>query len=433
VTLRQVTLRRGWVSRSGSHACGSAFRDDELLGSDALCAYLVAPPDFEAFVAKIEKLNGFFAAIVEAGPETVYAAVDPLRSIPLFYASNATRQHGCLFSDDASWLDEWLGPERAPAETATEFLLAGYVTGADTLHPAIKQLQAGEALKTHVGADGRLFIDHRQYFKFVPRERIRDKSALHEQLDWEMKTAVGRLIRFAGGRQIVVPLSGGNDSRDILLTLRRLGYDKLLAFTYGRPGNRESVISERVAARLGVIWRFVPYDNTMWAAWWRSDGRKRYFALSHQLVSLPHFQDHPAVGVLQREGAIEDSAVFAPGLGGFVVGSDIPRRFVNAGRIGRDAFLNVMHEVSYRLWDWREQPREHIAAIHAKLLHQLGQGIDDPHHAIAAYEKWELEERQAKFIVNAVRVYGDFGHDWWLPFLIGSIWSSGSKYHRACA
>ena len=32
------------------------------------------------------------------------------------------------------------------------------------------------------------------------------------------------------------------------------------------------------------------------------------------------------------------------------------------------------------------------------------------------FKKWDWQERQAKFIVNSVRVYEYWGYNWWLPF-----------------
>jgi asparagine synthase (glutamine-hydrolysing) len=38
-----------------------------------------------------------------------------------------------------------------------------------------------------------------------------------------------------------------------------------------------------------------------------------------------------------------------------------------------------------------------------------------PESAFEVYKKWVWQERQAKFIVNSVRVYEFWGYDWWIP------------------
>jgi asparagine synthase (glutamine-hydrolysing) len=41
--------------------------------------------------------------------------------------------------------------------------------------------------------------------------------------------------------------------------------------------------------------------------------------------------------------------------------------------------------------------------------------IEDGLTLADAMEKWDWQERQAKFICNSVRVYEFYGYDWWLP------------------
>jgi asparagine synthase (glutamine-hydrolysing) len=67
-----------------------------------------------------------------------------------------------------------------------------------------------------------------------------------------------RLIRRAQGRTIAVPLSGGYDSRLIVLMLKRLGYRNLLAFSYGLLKDEESCISRAMARSLDIQWQFIP-------------------------------------------------------------------------------------------------------------------------------------------------------------------------------
>ena len=92
--------------------------------------------------ARIGDIDGGFSAIQERDG-TIVAAVDRLRSVPLFYAVD----HGTLLlSDDAHWIREQLEPRPFEAVSRGEFLALGYVTGDRTLDSRIRQLRGGRAL-----------------------------------------------------------------------------------------------------------------------------------------------------------------------------------------------------------------------------------------------------------------------------------------------
>src|SRR5699024_2673074 len=90
----------------------------------------------------LQKARGYFS-IVHISNNTLFAAVDHIRSYPLFYGY---KKSTFFISDNAEWVREHLGDKDKDELAKTEFKLAGYVTGPDTLYPNVKQLQAGEML-----------------------------------------------------------------------------------------------------------------------------------------------------------------------------------------------------------------------------------------------------------------------------------------------
>lgn len=422
-----VRSAASWREVDGVSVRGTAFVGDTLLGAGDIAARLakaVARAGFDGFVAAVASLNGHFAAIARPATSELFAAVDAVRSRPLFYSIPQPNKTSFMVSDDAIWLRDRLGDRPPPPELAAEFLLAGYVTGDDTLHPDIKQLRPGEALAIRCNAGAPVEMVSRRYYSFFPAPDAGsgDAATLSKRLADAMRGACMRLTAYAAGRQIALPLSGGYDSRVIALTLKQLSYDNLVAFTYGRAGNVEARISESVAKALGIAWHFVAYDNATWAAWYASDVRSRYFSLSHQLVSVPHIQDCPAVGALRNAGVIDEDAVIAPGHSGdFTAGSHIPGLFVGAKRVDSDLFLRHMYARHFRLWSSREHPRDVLAAMEARVIARVKDGLGDPDKSISCHDQWDFEERQAKFIVNSVRVYEMNGCDWWLPLFDRSL------------
>lgn len=132
----RLTSAAAWQEHGRVRVRGSAFAGSSLLNAGDIAARLPAAAGaggFDGFVRAVSALNGFFSIIAEPEPGVVFAAVDVVRSQPLFYAVPAAPGAPFLFSDQALWLRNHLGPSAAQPEAAAEFLLAGYVTGRDTL------------------------------------------------------------------------------------------------------------------------------------------------------------------------------------------------------------------------------------------------------------------------------------------------------------
>lgn len=390
---------------------GTAFLQGHLLQGERLRAAFgpVGGPDELREV--LSTLNGFFN-VVAVGKDRCFAAVDRLRSFPLFYGT----AHGELFlSDEADWVRRQVGDIRRDTVAEREFLLTGYVTGADTLYPNVRQLQAGEYLFAH-RSGGALTLRKGRYFRF---QRMADPPELPDafaQLDHTMVSAINRLIEVADGRTIVVPLSGGYDSRLIVALLKRLGYPNVLTFTYGRPGNREARVSQQVAESLGFEWRFVPYSNELWCEWFATPERERFFSSAHQHVSVPILQDWPAIWTLTVEGAVPRESVFVPGhTGDFIAGGHALRRFIGARRVSKAQLVEGIRERHYSLWPSSAKEREVMRRRIRERLDPLPSEALNGVRAIDAHDTWNWQERQSKFIMNSLRAYEFWGHHWWTP------------------
>lgn len=364
---------------------------------DGVKGTCIGTPDEEG----IDRCGGFFAA-VSASNDRVFAAVDRIRSIPIFYA----QKDGHLYlSDDANWIRERVGSSIDPT-AKEEFLLTGYVTGRDTLFSDIKQLQAGEYLIAK--ANG---VRLKRYFVFVHSEGSPDH--LSERFDEAFFASIDRLIAMAGGRQIVIPLSGGLDSRLILAGLIQRGYKNLLTFTYGSTSNPELSISRSIVQQLGVDWHFFEYTPASWKAAYHSNEGAAYRRMAGNLTSLPHMQDFLATQGLRKK--FEPGCIVVPGhTGDFICGGHLPSQarpgmYVSAADLPRS--------VASRHYTLNQcKPPLLAACLHERIYHCAGSApVTSPVMLADAYEKWEWQERQAKYIANSVRVYEFFDLSWWLP------------------
>lgn len=359
---------------------------------------------------ELRQQNGFYALVWEKNDQLI-AAVDHIRSIPLFYA---LKDGEFYLSDDAEWVREQVDNKVMDLFAKEEFQLTGYVTGRDTLYPDVKQLQAGEFLLYKKNIIKSKFYYDLQHVE--PKDF--DANDLLLKLDIAAKKSIKNLIDYADGRQIVIPLSGGYDSRLIASLIKESGYQSVIAFTYGAKGNKEAKYSKIVADSLGIDWHFVEYKESIWKEKWNTDERKRYQLVSTNWSSLGHMQDWLAVCLMKEQGVVDDNAIFVPGhTGDFISGGHIPKCFHDGLEINVSG-LDVVNEIfvkHYCLADigsFETKKERFFNKINDEVRSCV---VFDKATAANAFEYWEWKERQAKFIFNSVRVYEFFGYDWWVP------------------
>lgn len=366
--------------------------------------------NYNEIVNELRNSKGFFSIVYE-DEKVIFAAVDRVRSIPLFYGV----KNGELFlSDNARWILDKVNNKRTDEVSKAEFYLTGYVTGRDTLYESVKQIQAGEYILFDK-VEKKIYNEH--YFKFQ-HEKFHEKSSeeLIEELDNIYLVVFNRLIQSLNGRTAVIPLSGGYDSRLIAIMLKRLGYENVICFTYGKENNSEAKISKSVAEKLGYKWVFIPYTTEKWKNWYRSSEKIDYFNYSDGLSSIPHIQDVIAIRELLNNRYITEDAILIPGHSGdFIAGSHIPDYFAKKD-ITSEKIANQILNVHYSLWDDKNLRKKFSNEFKNKIFNVIKyQPIYSSENAANVYEQWDWSERQSKFICHSVRVYDYYNLEWRLP------------------
>lgn len=369
------------------------------------------PDQQESLKKKLLALNGHYSLIIETS-NFIFCSVDRVRSIPLFYG---IKDDSFIISDDANYMRKLIDPP-FNEEAGAEFLVTGYVTGNETLFEGIYQIQAGEYL-IYNKADGSLIKSY--YHRYLHGNYFSDpEEVLLDQLDDVMIRVFQRLIETTKGKQLVVPLSGGLDSRIIVAMLKRLGVDDVICFGYGKRGNHEAEISRQVAEMLGYRWLFVEYTKEKLYSWYNSEQMNKYLDYAGNLTSLPHIQDFFAVKELKEKGVVSGNAVFVPGHSGdMLAGSWIPDES-SFNIDNHNQFFDHIMKKHYSLWQWHKTANKIINNIFQKRINSSVNitCINDFDSFVGAIELFNFNERQAKFIVNSVRVYEFFNFEWWIPF-----------------
>jgi asparagine synthase (glutamine-hydrolysing) len=246
------------------------------------------------------------------------------------------------------------------------------------------------------------------------------ESQLLERLDHVFINTFSRLIEstIKQGKKLVVPLSGGLDSRIIIAMLKRLGANDVICISYGGKGNRESMISKKVAEALGYDWIFVEYTAQKWHECYNSKEADCYKMFAGNLSSLPHMQDFLAIRELKNQGKLPDNSVFVPGhTADVLAGSHIPQYYLdNSRKYDSETFLVDSLKIHYSLWKWPSESE--VEHIFKEKINKSAAGLEikDNDSCANAIDFFDFNERQAKFIVNSVRVYEFFGYEWRTPF-----------------
>jgi asparagine synthase (glutamine-hydrolysing) len=406
--------RYQWRSRTLGALTVHDRGDGGAVDSIAQSLVTMANPDINNAIAALHNADGHFAAIVE-GPDYLLACVDHCRTIPVFFADR-TNGDAPLVSNSARLVKAAAGLEHVDEVSALEASMAGFVTGRHTLYVGLEQLQAGDLL-WYDKHSGKTLI--RQYYTYRPDTLNNASEAdLIDQLATVTDQAMDRVIAQAGGAPIWVPLSAGLDSRLILCKLVERGYDNLFAFSYGPAGNDEAKAARAIAKRLGVPWQFWPNRNGDMRRLYASPDRADYWAFGDGLCALPNFQDFPTLHGLCQRGKVPDGAVIVNGqTGDFISGGHIPKPLWDNDAPTMDDLFAAIVAKHYSLWASLKSP-DNLATLRVRMLETLEltgdeqPGRDD---IIALYERWEYQERQAKYIVNGQRNYDFLDLGWALP------------------
>jgi len=291
-----------------------------------------------------------------------------------------------------------------------DLLSFGYVTGRATLLDSVMQFRAGEI---------NLIKDHSETtFDILESIPGPDKTFTYDVFSKRLLTILREVFKDAdsisGDRMIIVPLSGGYDSRLIACLLRDAGIDNVICVNYGveGAGEVESNPSREVAARLGYEWYYVEYNFEEMMNEMTSEEFEHYFLSSHGFVSTPHVQEYLLMKRLEKSFPGQE-LVFVPGHSAdFSAGSHITPMVLLSNR-SRDfdslVSATIAKHFTLRMLPVPAEVKQHI---HDE-LEQIIAYVSEPY---MAFEIWNWFERQSKFIVNSIRLYEYFEHKWWLPF-----------------
>ncbi|MCP4121479.1 MAG: hypothetical protein GY751_06965 [Bacteroidetes bacterium] len=378
-----------WTSIHGVSVIGRAHHAGKLLDGGDLAQIFSRVASEKSFQSALLALNGCFAVVLSK-PSFQAAAVDHIRSMPILYRYT---ESGFEIITDQSWKPDYNLNQYA----ADIFIDSWCVQGNDTLVDGIHQLSAGQ----YIWWEGDVEVKPTTYYEhFKPKFTGDSRVELEKRAKHVFHEAFERTLKEIGSRPVLVPLSGGYDSRLILSMLVRAGRKNIVAYTYGNPESHEVKIAREVSRQLHVKWHFIEYDKKLFEAFF-TESWKSYSEKNHFFSSLPHEQDFFALKQLSDKGLLPADFVAIPGFCGDALGGSI---------------------TAYRPSDWsatglRKMISEKILKCSLEAVDLEGMpAIIDKNSFYNAYQQWFMNNKVSKFIVNAVRVFEHFGGSWTMPF-----------------
>lgn len=368
-------------------------------------------PDPVAMARALAELPGHFAVLIQA-EEWALAVADKVASYSAFYHCRDGRFQA---SNSARLLQRAWELREGDAKAFLEFRTAGYVTGADTLVRDLCKLRAGELVLWNASTS--VLTSHRYYLFHSPDVRGDPENDLIDDLDARTNAIVDRHIEDAGDRPIVVPLSGGLDSRAVLAKLKMRGCRNLWTFSYGVPGNYEARVARHVAETIGVPWVFVPTTREEAKKFFFSAERRRYWDYADGLHVAPNLHTLAALQSLKDSGRFKNGAVLINGQSGdFIAGDHIPPQIVNAAVGPELLYTNIIAKHYSQRRGLLQDPAVQ-AAIRDRIEAVLGSRpeLEDPQRYAKVQELWEWQARQSIRVLNGQRNYDYLGLSWELP------------------
>jgi len=372
--------------------------DGKLLCNKELTDYFSNTVSFEEFLKKTQQANGLFSVVMRRN-DSVWAAIDHSRAFPLFYF---TSNDSFFITDAPELLKEYEIPLVVNKKNAVIFEYCGFTTGNKTLLDNIFQLQAGECLafeKKKLKTEFHTSFPHSGFID-IPRTELKNK--LKQVLDEVGK----RMVEYLNGRQVIVSLSGGYDSRLVAYLLRKNNYRNVLCYTFGLSDCVEKNNARQTAENLGFEFYFVDYGKYKDFALSTDPEFCDYAGFATAFSAVFAEQDYLAMHELRKLNKISADAVVVSGNSGAVAGDLLSEQMANpdfdfVGYLTRTVFAYVFPYKSDR-----EIIRKDIAGLNEP-------AANEP--AWLRYEKWRFRETTAKFGYQAAKIWDYFNCEYLLP------------------
>lgn len=169
---------------------------------------------------------------------------------------------------------------------------------------------------------------------------------------------------------------------------------------------------------MGYEWKFVEYKNiSMQKKFYNKDLYKLVSNYIGSIYSVPLIQEWEAISNMKSNGILNGEEIIVPGYSGdFIAGSHISEELVKNVDISVKDVKSIILNKHFNL---NKMYKKKYSEIFLKKIEKEYNIIDEKQYSqkmlIDITEMFDFQERQSKFISNAVRIYEYYGFDWYMP------------------
>lgn len=363
----------------------------------------------------IAGINGHFALAVQRDKLT-FLAVDKIRSTPLFFTK--IKDNFFINSDPKNLINLNNFNKLIDENARLEIAMSGFVIGNKTIYKNLHSLKAGEIVMFHENSYE--LTKYHRYFGEIVNKSFEDYL---EELSQVTLNIFRKMLNKIGDRQIIIPLSAGNDSRLVASILKHLGAKNVKCYSYGSSGNFEAKIAKKISKKLGFEWKLIPLTHKSEKIFYASKDYKYYLNFTETYCSVPYIQSLSSIKYLKDIKWISDDAIFINGnTGDFISGGHINLNMINNFKIDneklrKENILNQLIEKHFFLWGYLKT-NNNFDKLKINLWDEIIRGcgkIQKNSNDHLLYEYSEFVNRQSEYVINGQRMYEYYGYDWRLP------------------
>lgn len=258
-------------------------------------------------------------------------------------------------------------------------------------------------------------IEIKKYYQHMHKE-MRGISTMEwlSRLDVVINNMFDRFIERLSGRQVVLFLSGGYDSRLIIYNLYKRGYKNVVCVSLKSENDKDVQVAKKIAEKFSYRLVVFDYSKEYWRYVEKELGFWNRFHSCSQGYVIYYPQGYVVLQLL-KDGLIDDDSVVVTGNSWDVVeGNDVSTFFSKGRKYSSDDIvkeikkahgLNIINDI------------KQVDIINKEILKSIPTKTEySSADAQDAFEYFNWYERQCKYVTSDVRNYDELsGNEWALP------------------